>query len=332
MQKQDKVFFIHSGSGIGMGGIERVNYEILCGWNEVSKLEPVPFQPKKNISSIIMYLCRIRDKSINSTIFMHLGLTKFLLFGQPAGSIKVFLHGIEAWKKIPCWHKYLLRRVDHFVSNSQFTWDRFLQFNPEFAHVRHDVVHLGIGEPTEYQDPDPNVPAALIIGRMSKGEDYKGHRELIAVWPEIRKAVSNAELWIAGTGDLKPELEKLANGQESIRFLCKVTETEKQDLLRRCRCFAMPSRNEGFGLVYLEAMRLGRPCLVSDCDAGREVVPTPMAGITVNLNRTDVLIEAIIELLKSYGAKERYLAARELYIAKYSSMSFLSRFFSVFCN
>ncbi len=255
-----------------LGGIERVNYDILQGWETVSNTKIYPFQPTKNLTSVLGYLRGCLDRDIKHTIFMHLGLTKFLLLGRPKGSLKVFLHGIEAWKKLPAWHQFLLQRVDHFLSNSQFTWDRFLHFNPGFGNKRHDVVHLGLGQQTGYFPPDPDLPAALIIGRMSQFEDYKGHRELIALWPQVRLQVPNAQLWIVGGGDLKPELERLAKGSEGIVFFGKVTEEKKQELLKRCRCFAMPSRNEGFGLVYLEAMRMGRPCLVSDCDAGREII------------------------------------------------------------
>ena len=320
-----KVWLIHSGAGVGLGGIERVNHEILNGWKSVSKFGLVVSLPKKNLVSLTRYITRCFDMQIEVTMFMHIGLTKFLLFGRNLGKVKVFLHGIEAWRVLPWWHKRVLRKVDHFLTNSQFTWDRFLYFNPEFAHVKHDVVHLGIGEPTDYVEPDSEVAGALIIGRMSKSEDYKGHRELISVWPQVRQQVPNAELWIAGTGDLQPELERLAKGKEGIRFFGKVSEEKKQELLRRCRCLAMPSRNEGFGLVYLEAMRLGRPCLVSDCDAGREVVG--QCGIQVDSNDSETLCDNVVRLL--VGGKignTMGKVAYRLYGERFTSNKFLARF------
>ena len=319
------IWLIHSGIGKDFGGIERVNFDVLVGWKTISDRELVPFQPSKNISSVVSYVRSCFDFNLDTTIFMHLGLTKFLLFGRNLGKVKVFLHGIEVWRVLPWWHKRLLRNVDHFLSNSQFTWDRFIQFNPEFAKVKHDVVHLGIGEPTDYVEPDHEVAGALIIGRMSKSEDYKGHRELISVWPQVRLQVPNAELWIAGTGDLQPELERMANGQEGIRFFGKVSEEKKQELLRRCRCLAMPSRNEGFGLVYLEAMRLGRPCLVSDCDAGREVVG--QCGIEVDSNDSEKLCDNVVRLLVA-GKLGNTMGkvAHRLYCEKFTTNKFLVRF------
>jgi phosphatidylinositol alpha-1,6-mannosyltransferase len=331
MASSKKVWLIHSGAGVGQGGIERVNQEILDGWRTASKLKLVPFQPKKNIQSIARYMRGCRERDNQATIFMHLGLTKFLLFGRPPGSLNVFLHGIEAWKKLPRWHKYLIRSVDHFVTNSKFTWDRFLQFNPEFSHVRHDVVHLGLGEPIELMEPDPDIPAALIIGRMSKTEDYKGHRELISIWPQVRQRVPAAELWVVGAGDLKPELERLSKDQVGIRFYGKVSEDEKQDLLRRCRVFVMPSRNEGFGLVYLEAMRLGRPCLVGDTDAGREVINSPEAGFEVNSSNQSELLRSLLVLLEKKSIWDSISEnAFNRWKSMYTSKLFVNRFVSLF--
>jgi phosphatidylinositol alpha-1,6-mannosyltransferase len=207
-----------------------------------------------------------------------------------------------------------------FLSNTQYTWDRFLSFQPQLAAVRHAVVPLGIGTPLVGRAPDPHAtPAALILGRMARTEDYKGHRELIAAWPRVRDRVPGAELLVAGDGDLRPDLEALA-GQTcpgAVRFQGRVSEAQKQDLLARARCLAMPSRGEGFGLVYLEAMRVGRPCLVSDQDAGREVVVPPEAGLAANPADPAALAAAVADLIApgvrwddwSRAARARYEAS-----------------------
>jgi phosphatidylinositol alpha-1,6-mannosyltransferase len=62
--------------------------------------------------------------------------------------------------------------------------------------------------------------------------------------------------------------------------------------------FAMPSRGEGFGLVYIEAMRHGLPVIASVHDAAPEVVRDGQTGYTVNLDRPEELPERLIHLLK----------------------------------
>jgi phosphatidylinositol alpha-1,6-mannosyltransferase len=152
-----------------------------------------------------------------------------------------------------------------------------------------------------------------MIGRLLRSEDYKGHRELLAAWPAVQGRVPGAELWVAGDGDLRTELEGLARRTlpaGAARFWGSVPDAEKERLLRRARCLVLPSRSEGFGLVYLEAMRLGRPCLVSSLDAGREVVNPPEAGLAVDPRRPDELAAAVARLLAASAPEWRGWSAQ----------------------
>src|SRR5258708_32957755 len=108
---------------------------------------------------------------------------------------------------------------------------------------------------------------------------------MIAAWQHVLERLPDAQLASVGRGDLQRRLEELVRERHlggAICFYGGVSDPEKERLLGACRCFAMPSRAGGFGLVYLEAIRVGRPCLVSTLDAGREVVNPPEAGLAVD--------------------------------------------------
>jgi glycosyltransferase involved in cell wall biosynthesis len=108
---------------------------------------------------------------------------------------------------------------------------------------------------------------------------------------------------------LRPALEEQARGDASVKFFGRVGERAKEELLGACRALALPSRGEGFGLVYLEAMRAGKPCLVSDCDAGREVVNPPEAGLAADPRDAGALAHAAARLLQG-GAEWDVWSAR----------------------
>ena len=264
-------------------------------------------------------------------IFTHVELIKLLpLLKRRPRCIVAFLNGVEVWQPLGWMTRRSLRRVDRFLSISHYTWERFSTANPEFAARPHAVLYLGIGDSAGKEAPPPqDPPTALILGRMAQGEDYKGHRQLIAAWPRIRQRVPGARLGIAGGGDLRAELAMLAKRSgvaEAISFFGRVSEEEKQDLLRRARCFAMPSRGEGFGLVYLEAMRLGRPCLVGNQDAGREVVNPPEAGIAVDPDDSAALVDAMGQLLSPGPRWAQWsTAARRRYDAFFTAEHFQKR-------
>lgn len=257
--------------------------------------------------------------AVQRILVWHIGLLKLLPFLRaPDAKVLLFLHGIEIWRPQGWLTRALLRQVDLFISNSDYTWQRFIQANPECKDMPCQTVHLGISEPLNDKIPAPDVvPAALMLGRMVQSEDYKGHWEMINAWPLVLKHIPEAELWVAGDGDRRLELEDLVRKQgleSKVHFLGWVSEEKKQELLGRCRCLALPSRGEGFGLVYLEAMRMGRPCLASNQDAGREVVNPPEAGLAVNQDDPEALAAALYLLLSegeewdtwSREARQRY--------------------------
>jgi phosphatidylinositol alpha-1,6-mannosyltransferase len=240
------------------------------------------------------------------------------------------LLGIEAWRRHDPLTRLLLPRVNTFLSISDHTWSRFLEYYPHLASKDHRTVYLGLDVPADTLPREPvEPPAVFIISRLARGENYKGHRELIDAWPLLLQRIPNAQLWIAGDGDLRPELERMVAErglEQHIQFFGRVSEEQKQDLLVRCRCFAMPSRGEGFGLVYLEAMRLGRPCLVSDCDAGREVVNPPEAGLAVDPGDRQALAVALDRLLTPGAEWDRWsLQARQRYEQRFTAQHFQER-------
>jgi phosphatidylinositol alpha-1,6-mannosyltransferase len=156
----------------------------------------------------------------------------------------------------------------------------------QYSHVRNDV---------------------LIVGRMF-GERYKGHRELIEAWQSVVAAVPDATLRIVGRGPGEIELKALAARSgvaKNIVFEGFVSEERLEALYAQAAVFAMPSRGEGFGLVYIEAMRHGLPVVASCHDAANEVVVDGETGYTVNLHLDGQLSNRVIRLLQ-----HRELAAR----------------------
>jgi phosphatidylinositol alpha-1,6-mannosyltransferase len=279
---------------------------------------------------VLLVQALARSWSAHTLLVWHLGLLKVLPFLRGRREeVVLYLHGIEAWRRLEKGQQKLLARVTQFLSNSKFTWRRFLEFNPEFAGRPHQVVPLGSGEQDGADILPDSPPAVLMVGRLCRGEDYKGHREVIASWPRVLGHVPEARLWIAGDGDLRPDLEHAVSAAgvgDRVRFWGQVSHEVKQDLLRRCRCLALPSRGEGFGLVYLEAMRVGRPCLVSNCDAGREVVNPPEAGLAADPKGLDRLADAVVRLLSPGPEWDQWSrAARRRYEAQYTAADFQRR-------
>ena len=266
---------------------------------DLSAAAPAQSTPiARSRSAAIVAAWRARGAA-DTVLCWHADLLPLAWLARARRRTVLFLHGIEVWRTPGLWQRLALRSVDVVLANSAFTLARARQhgFVPRAAKTA--VVHLGLGEPTTAAAPAV-PPAALIIARLERNERYKGHDELLRAWPRVLQRVPTAQLWIAGEGPLRAELEhatRAAGLSESVRFHGRITEERKQDLLRSARALVMPSRAEGFGLVYVEAMRLARPCLVSNSDAGSEVVNPPECGLAVDPAQQNQLVDAVVRLL-----------------------------------
>jgi glycosyltransferase involved in cell wall biosynthesis len=78
-----------------------------------------------------------------------------------------------------------------------------------------------------------------------------------------------------------------------------------RSVMRHAALFAMPSRGEGFGLVYLQAMRAGIPCLGSRDDAAADVIVDGETGLLVPKQDPDAIAGAVARLLTDETMRRR---------------------------
>ena len=231
----------------------------------------------------------------------------------------VFCHGIELARANTGPRARALHGAWRLLANSEYTGDQLRQNFPATAD-RVRVVPLCI-DPRRTaaweRNPAPapaadRAPVALIIGRMWSEERGKGHDSLFAAWPRVRRAVPEAELWIVGQGDDVPRLQARAKESElgdCVHFLGRVDDAELARCYRHAALLVMPSRQEGFGLVYAEALWHGTPCIASTADAAREVVSDDETGRLVPYDDPGALAEALIALFSDTDLRSRLGAA-----------------------
>ena len=91
----------------------------------------------------------------------------------------------------------------------------------------------------------------------------------------------------------------------AVRFFGGVSVQELGRLYRTASVYAMPSRQEGFGLVYAEAMWHGLPCIGSTKDAAGEVITSGETGVLVPYGEVEPLADAITRLLSDRDLAQR---------------------------
>ena len=209
-----------------------------------------------------------------------------------------FIMGIEAWPGT-CDPKQVaaLAKADQLIAISAYTRERACDVDPSFARAEVCWLATEADEPPTPHSP-PNRPRVLILARLDR---YKGHDELLACWPSILSKIPDAVLTIVGRGPREVEFRKraaeLGLTDRQVEFRGFVPDGELDDIWRSTSVFAMPSRGEGFGLVYIEAMRFGIPVISSIHDAAPEVNAEGVSGFNVNLDTSSELTDCLLELL-----------------------------------
>ena len=212
-----------------------------------------------------------------------------------------WIHGIEVWEGSRAARRSAARRAEYLVVNTEYTRDRASRLLPFVQEARVCWLATEGDEPGPERDRTDRRPTALILARIDEGGGYKGHRELITCWPEVVDAVPDARLIVGGKGpglDVLRGLAAESSAGESIEFRGFIPEEEIDALWREATVFAMPSRGEGFGIVYAEAMRRGIPVIGSVHDAAREVNVDGETGYNVDLDDPSELPDRMIHLFR----------------------------------
>ena len=140
----------------------------------------------------------------------------------------------------------------------------------------------------------------LTVGRMDAAEQAKGFDEILDALPALLKQMPDIAYLAVGDGSDRPRLQekavKLGLGN-NVFFPGYVDESEKLEYYRLADVFVMPSRLEGFGYVFLEALAVGVPVIASKVDGSREAIRNGAWGQLVDPAQPAELIAAIREAL-----------------------------------
>ena len=250
----------------------------------------------------------------------------------------VFTHGVEVWQPLGWPRGSALRSADLVVGPSTDTIQHLLTeqevpppnvqllawgLDPEFeARVAAaSTMTLPAGFPR-------NARNILTVGRWISGEKYKGADTLISALPHVLNTAPNASLVLVGDGDDRPRLEQLARDfgvSGRAHFLFGLTPEELFACYANCEIFALPSRGEGFGLVFLEAMAHAKPVIGGAHGGIPDIIEDGVSGRLVPHGDIERLTQEIEALLRNPGeAKEMGARGRDRVTQTFSFAQFES--------
>ena len=220
-------------------------------------------------------------------------------------------HGIDAWGITKASRKRALLKADLTLAVSNYTRDRLIQevgLDPDrvkilpntFAADRFAIAPKPPRLLRRY-GLRPDTPVILTVCRLADTECYKGYDQIIKAMPEIARAVPNARYLLVGKGPDRPRIERMiaeAGVQDTVILAGFVPDVVLPDHYNLCDIFAMPSRAEGFGIVYLEALACGKTVLAGNKDGSRDALGGGELGLLVDPDDTAEIAAEIIRVLR----------------------------------
>ncbi|MEB3226070.1 MAG: glycosyltransferase, partial [Synechococcus sp.] len=220
-------------------------------------------------------------------------------------------HGIEVWNLQTPRLNSALRRADRILAVSHYTRDRLIKeqhLDPQKIIVlpnTFDQSKFRIGPKPKYllkrHQLLVDTQIILTVARLSASEQYKGVDQIIQSLSQVIASVPNVHYIIVGKGDDLPRIEKLLqdlNLETYVTLTGFIPEEELCDYYNLCDVFAMPSKGEGFGIVYLEAMACGKPCLGGNQDAAIDALCCGELGALVKPDDIHEIAQALIRILQ----------------------------------
>ncbi len=151
--------------------------------------------------------------------------------------------------------------------------------------------------------PKASRPTILYLGRLKA---YKRIDALVRALPAIVERYPDARMIVAGEGDQRGELERLASDlgvQRHVEFTGYIEEATKARLLGEAWVFASASEMEGWGISVIEANACGTPAVVTDSPGLRVAVVDGVTGVVTSLSG---LTGELIAILQDTERRRRF--------------------------
>jgi glycosyltransferase involved in cell wall biosynthesis len=219
-------------------------------------------------------------------------------------------HGVEVWEIQSSQLRHALRSADRLLAVSEFTRQRMaaaLNISADKIQLLPNTVESDKFRPApkphfllkRYQlHPDQRV--ILTIARLASAEQYKGYDQVLRALPAVKRAFPDVRYILGGWGSDRSRVLKLISElglTDSVILAGYIPDYELNSYYNLCDVFAMPSKGEGFGIVFLEALACGKPVIAGNTDGSIDAVLNGRLGVLVDPENVDEISMALMQVL-----------------------------------
>lgn len=249
----------------------------------------------------------------NVLVLSHINLlpiAKLIKLFKPKQRIIMFAHGIEVWDVLPKWKTKFLQDKVQIWAVSNYTRDKMIaqhQISPQQIKVLNNSLSPFIQLPHHFEKPQhllekyqigENVPVIFTLNRLSASEKYKGYDKVITALGKLKQQNQAFIYLLAGKADDTEHirLTKLIednNLVNEVKMIGYLSEEELTPHFLLSDLFIMPSKGEGFGIVFIEAAAHGCKVIGGNIDGSTDALLNGKLGQLINPNEETEILQAI---------------------------------------
>ena len=346
-ERSRKVLVVRQGGGGGIGRIEVLVMDMLRGLRKRRQLAyegmaRVPDQGRQasKIAFAVKVLARFLVWRPDVVIVAHVnhGILALAMRMLHPRARQVFLvYGWDVWFGLSRMRRKALEQADAIWSISEYTTDRLAQATG-IAAERVKLLAPGLtmeqadalAKPSNGAFRNAGDRWLLSVARLDAGEQQKGIDHVLKAVSRLKRQLPDVRYRIVGHGSDLQRLEGIARDlgiDDRVEFLGVVNDLELAEIYSSCDVFVLPSGQEGFGMVFIEAMAAGKPVIAARAGAIPEVVVDGQTGLLVGYGDDAALADAIARLFADPELRSRLgSAGRQRFRERFSFDRVMARF------
>ncbi len=282
----------------------------------LSKKQFKGFEGKKERFVVQSFLAGLKAEVIVLSHIHLINIVYFIKKIHPNKKIYLLAHGIEIWKKLSDAKLRMLNQLDKIICVSEFTAQKVMDMHhipTEQIEVLNNCLDPFYHLATAFEKPQLlldryhlNYEDIILfsLSRLSSSEKYKGYDHTIELMPKLLESYPNLVYLLAGKWDTleKKRLDDLIvknKLQDHIQMIGFIDEAELTEHFLLSDIFIMPSKKEGFGIVFIEAMASGLITVAGNKDGSVDALKNGELGELVDPDDLDHIEQTLSKILES---------------------------------
>ena len=298
------------------------DFELWSAYDSPGTLMP-EYLPAKNFkgfgtNKLAFALKAIRSSlKFNVIILSHINLASvgmIIKLLNPGCKVWLIAHGIEVWRPLSSTKKQFLKRCDKIICVSNYTQQQMIKWHKvdkSVCQVLNNAIDPFMKLPECFTKPqhlidryqlNNNYPIIFTLTRMASTEKNKGYEQVINAVSRLKSTFPHIKYVLSGQYDQleQARISKLLvdyDLTEQVILTGFIKETELADHFLMADLFVLPSKKEGFGIVFIEALALGLPVICGNADGSIDAIRNGELGKAVNADDADELFNCIVACL-----------------------------------